>query len=67
MKMRLDWKSNYNDKTIYNISINDLLDKYKNFNNLHIVKFNGSKGQENKKNEEVFFYSLINFEKKLIW
>lgn len=37
-------KGDYNKKTIYEIDILDLLEKYKKFHNLHIVDLNGAKG-----------------------
>lgn len=37
-------KGNYEQKTIYNIKIDELLEKYQNFQNLHIVDLNGAKG-----------------------
>ena len=42
-------KGNYDEKTIYSISIDELLNRYKNFANLHIVDLNGAKndGQKN--------------------
>lgn len=38
------YKGDYNQKTVYNVSIDELLEKYKNFQNLHIVDLNGAKG-----------------------
>ena len=40
----------FNKKQIYNINIEELLDKYKCFNLLHIVNLNGAKGEYNEKN-----------------
>ena len=37
-------KGDYNQKTVYNIDIDELLEKYKQFENLHIVDLNGAKG-----------------------
>jgi phosphoribosylformimino-5-aminoimidazole carboxamide ribotide isomerase len=38
------YKGDYSQKTIYNIDIDELLEKYKDFENLHIVDLNGAKG-----------------------
>lgn len=38
------FKGNYEQKTIYNIDLNELLERYKKFKNLHIVDLNGAKG-----------------------
>ena len=46
-------QGNYNDKTIYNANIDELIEKYKGFSNLHIVDLNGAKGEKNGKNEEI--------------
>lgn len=38
------FKGDYEKKTIYDIAISDLLEKYKDYKNLHIVDLNGAKG-----------------------
>ena len=38
------YKGDYEQKTLYNIDIDELLEKYKDFQNLHIVDLNGAKG-----------------------
>lgn len=38
------YRGNYNQKTVYKIGIDELLEKYKDFENLHIVDLNGAKG-----------------------
>ena len=38
------YKGDYNQQTIYNISVTKLLERYKDFENLHIVDLNGAKG-----------------------
>jgi len=38
------YKGDYNQRTFYNIDIDELLEKYKDFENLHIVDLNGAKG-----------------------
>lgn len=38
------YKGDYGQKTVYNVNLSDLLEKYKHFSNLHIVDLNGAKG-----------------------
>lgn len=38
------YKGDYNQRTVYNIDIDELLEKYKDFENLHIVDLNAAKG-----------------------
>ncbi len=38
------FKGDYDQKTIYDVKIDDLLDKYQDYENLHIVDLNGAKG-----------------------
>lgn len=38
------YKGDYNKTTVYNIGIDDLLSRYKDFSQLHIVDLNGAKG-----------------------
>lgn len=38
------YKGDYNQQTIYNIDIDELLERYRDFQNLHIVDLNGVKG-----------------------
>ena len=37
-------KGNYNKATVYEIKVDDLLEKYKDFCVLHVVDLNGAKG-----------------------
>lgn len=42
-------QGDYNNKTKYELNIDDLLEKYKDFAFLHVVNLNGAKGEKNEK------------------
>ena len=46
-------KGNYEKSTIYEVKIDNLLEKYSIFNTLHIVDLNGAKGEKCEKNEKI--------------
>lgn len=46
-------KGNYNKATIYEVKVDDLVEKYSIFNTLHIVDLNGAKGEKCKENEKI--------------
>ena len=46
-------KGDYNKATIYEVKVNDLVEKYNIFDNLHIVNLNGAKGEKCKENEKI--------------
>ena len=46
-------KGDYNKATIYEVKVDDLVEKYNAFSNLHIVNLNGAKGEKCEKNEKI--------------
>ena len=46
-------KGDYDKSTIYDIKIDDLVEKYSIFNTLHIVDLNGAKGEKCEENEKI--------------
>ena len=46
-------KGNYNKATVYEIKVDDLLEKYKDFCVLHVVDLNGAKGENCEENKKI--------------
>ena len=46
-------KGDYDKATIYEVKVDDLVEKYDIFDNLHIVNLNGAKGEKCEKNEKI--------------
>lgn len=46
-------QGDYNKATVYEVKVDDLLEKYSIFNTLHLVDLNGAKGEKCKENEEI--------------
>ena len=46
-------KGDYDKATIYEVKVDDLVEKYSIFNTLHIVDLNGAKGEKCKENEKI--------------
>ena len=46
-------KGDYNKATVYEIKLDDLVEKYSIFNTLHIVDLNGAKGEKCEENEKI--------------
>ena len=46
-------KGNYNKATIFEVKVDDLVEKYSIFNTLHIVDLNGAKGEKCEENEKI--------------
>ena len=46
-------KGNYNKATVYEVKVDDLLEKYKDFCVLHVVDLNGAKGENCEENEKI--------------
>ena len=46
-------KGDYDKATIYEVKVDDLIEKYDIFNTLHIVNLNGAKGEKCEKNEKI--------------
>lgn len=58
------FKGDYEQKTVYDVAISDLLEKYQDYQNLHIVDLNGAKG-DLIKNIEVVKTIRKNFKNKI--
>ncbi len=58
-------KGNYNKATIYDDKVDNLIEKYNIFNNLHIVDLNGAKGEKCKENEKIIKKIRENFKGKI--
>ena len=46
-------KGDYDKATIYEVKVDDLVEKYNIFDNLHIVNLNGAKGEKCEENEKI--------------
>ena len=46
-------KGDYDKATIYKVKVDDLVEKYNIFGNLHIVNLNGAKGEKCEENEKI--------------
>ena len=46
-------KGNYNKATVYEVKVDDLLEKYKDFCVLHVVDLNGAKGENCEENKKI--------------
>ena len=46
-------KGDYDKATIYEVKVDDLIEKYDIFNTLHIVNLNGAKGEKCEENEKI--------------
>lgn len=58
-------KGNYNKATIYDVKVDDLVEKYSIFNTLHIVDLNGAKGEKCEKNEKIIAEIRKRFTEKI--
>ena len=55
----------YNRSTIYEVKVDDLVEKYSIFNTLHIVDLNGAKGEKCEENEEIIAKIRVKFKGKI--
>ena len=55
----------YNKSTIYDVKIDDLVEKYSIFNTLHIVDLNGAKGEKCEENGEIIAKIRAKFKGKI--
>ena len=58
-------KGNYNKATVYEVKVDDLVEKYKDFCFLHVVDLNGAKGENCEENKKIITEIRKKFEGKI--
>ena len=58
-------QGDYNKATVYEVKVDDLVEKYSIFNTLHIVDLNGAKGEKCKENEKIIAKIRAKFKGKI--